>query len=241
MPRRPVTLAVLALLTLASCTRTAPPSPAPAKSAPDFDAISARVDPYSPKTRIVVLTDIANEPDDQMSLVRFLVYSNAFDVEGLVAGTSTWMRTKVRPDVIHSLLDAYAHVKPSLDKHARGYPEPDALRSLVSAGQPSFGMAGVAKDKMSAGAERILRAADRDDARPLWVTVWGGANTLAEALLHARETRTPEAVTALVAKLRVYAISDQDDAGPGIRREFPALFYIAMPSTPDGDHRTGTG
>ena len=237
MPRSPAILAslALALITLSSCTRTAQAPAAPTRTAPDFDALSARVDPYNAKTRIVVLTDIANEPDDQMSLVRFLVYSNEFDVEGLVAGTSTWMRSKVRPDVIHSLIDAYAQVKPSLDKHAPGYPEPDALRSLVAAGQPSFGMAGVAKDKMSAGAERILRAADRDDARPLWITVWGGANTLAEALQHARETRTPEAVTALVAKLRVYSISDQDDAGPWIRREFPALFYIAMPSTPDGD------
>lgn len=232
---RLILIAVLASLTLASCTRTAQAPAAPAGSTPDFDALSARVDPYTPKTRMVVLTDIANEPDDQMSLVRFLVYSNEFDVEGLVAGTSTWMRSKVRPDVINTLIDAYAQVKASLDEHAPGYPQPDALRSVVAAGQPTFGMAGIAKDKLSAGADRILRAADRADARPLWVAVWGGANTLAEVLMHARETRTPEALAALVAKLRVYAISDQDDAGPWIRREFPALFYIAMPSTPDGD------
>ena len=31
------------------------------------------VDPYVARPRIVVLTDIANEPDDQMSLVRLLV------------------------------------------------------------------------------------------------------------------------------------------------------------------------
>src|SRR6185436_1131696 len=31
------------------------------------------------------------------------------------------------------------------------------------------------------------------------------------------------------------AISDQDDAGPWIRKEFPALHYIAIPSPPDGD------
>jgi len=38
-----------------------------------------------------------------------------------------------------------------------------------------------------------------------------------------------------VAKLRVYSISDQDDAGPWMRREFPGLHYIGLPSTPDGD------
>ena len=48
-----------------------------------------------------------------MSMVRFLVYSNELDVEGLVAGTSTWMRSRVRPDVIRTVIDAYAQVQPN--------------------------------------------------------------------------------------------------------------------------------
>jgi hypothetical protein len=64
--------------------------------------------------------------------------------------------------------------------------------------------------------------------------LWGGANTLAQALVQVRQTRSPEALAAFVAKLRVYSISDQDDAGPWIRREFPGLFYIVKPSSPDG-------
>jgi hypothetical protein len=39
------------------------------------------------KPRLVVTTDISNEPDDEESLVRLLVYSNEFDVEGLIATT----------------------------------------------------------------------------------------------------------------------------------------------------------
>src|ERR1041384_5558003 len=69
-------------------------------------AIAARVDPHTDRVRVVVMTDIANEPDDQMSMVRFLVYCNQFDVEGVLATTSTWMRNNVRPDVIHTLIDA---------------------------------------------------------------------------------------------------------------------------------------
>ena len=84
------------------------------------DPLAARVDPYVEKQRVVVMTDIANEPDDQMSMVRFLVYSNQFDVEGLVATTSTWMKNKVRPDVIHTLIDAYEQVQPNLLQHAAG-------------------------------------------------------------------------------------------------------------------------
>lgn len=203
-----------------------------------LDSIGARIDPYVAKPRVLVLTDIANEPDDQMSLVRFLVYANQYDVEGLVATTSTWLRDTVRPDVIHQVIDAYEEVQPNLLQHQSGFPTAAALREVVTTGQPAYGMEAVGSDKMSPGAELIIRAADRDDARPLWISVWGGANTLAQALLHVRETRSPAEVEAFVSKLRVYTISDQDDAGPWLRREFPTLHYIAMPSSQDGDEYT---
>ena len=44
---------------------------------------------HAEKQRVFVLTDISNEPDDEESMVRFLVYANEYDVEGLVATTST--------------------------------------------------------------------------------------------------------------------------------------------------------
>jgi hypothetical protein len=66
------------------------------------------------------------------------------------------------------------------------------------------------------------------------ISLWGGANTLAEALLRVRASRSADEIKKFVAKLRVYSISDQDDAGPWIYREFPDLFYIVQPSTPTG-------
>src|SRR5918995_3126691 len=198
-------------------------------------ALAARIDPYVEKQRVVVMTDIANEPDDQMSMVRFLVYSNHFDIEGLIATTSTWMKNKVRPDVLQMLVGAYEEVRPRLLRHQPGFPPADALRAAIVAGQPGYGMAAVGPDKMSPGAELIVRAAERNDPRPLWVLAWGGTNTLAQALTNARATRTAAPLDALVSRLRVYTISDQDDAGPWIRREFPSLHYVGLPSTPDGD------
>jgi hypothetical protein len=192
-------------------------------------------DPFFARPRIAVMTDIANEPDDQMSLVRLLLYSNGFDVEGLVATTSTWMKTGTRPDVIRSVLAAYERVQPNLLKHAAGFPSAAALGSVVVSGQAGYGMAAVGEGKASAGSEAILRAAEKADPRPLWVLAWGGTNTLAQALADARRTRTPAQVEAIVAKLRVYAISDQDDAGPWLRREFPELRWIGMPSTQNGE------
>jgi hypothetical protein len=88
---------------------------------------------------------------------------------------------------------------------------------------------------LSSGAGRLIEAGSRADARPLWVTVWGGANTLAEALMQMRTTRSNTELDAFIARLRVYSVSDQDDAGPWIRREFPRLFYIVKPSPPNSD------
>ncbi len=235
---RTAALLLAVSLGVAACTGAEAPAPAtPSPTAETFTRLSERTDPWVAKPRVLVLTDIANEPDDQMSLVRLLVSSNQLDIEGLVATTSTWMRARVRPDVINLVLDAYAEVHPTLSQHAEGFPAVDALRALVTTGPEGFGMAAVPMqgDAISGGARRIIESADRDDDRPLWVLAWGGNNTLAEALAYVRRTRAAADVETLVSKLRVYSISDQDDAGPWLRREFPTLHYIGIPSTPDGD------
>jgi hypothetical protein len=117
-----------------------------AQDAAPANTLAARVDAYVAKPRVLVMTDIANEPDDQMSMVRFLVYSNQFDIEGLVATTSTWMRNSVRPDMILSLIDAYERVQPNLLKHQPDFPAAATLRSMVAPGQSAYGMAAVGPD-----------------------------------------------------------------------------------------------
>ncbi len=191
--------------------------------------------PAAANNRLIVLTDIGNEPDDQMSLVRLLLYSNEIDIEGLVATTSTWQRNKASPEIIKQVISAYGKVRGNLMLHAKGWPTVAQLDALTLSGQPKYGIAATGADQMTPGAQAIIDAVDKDDPRPLWVSVWGGANTLAQALLHVRDTRSPEALAKLVAKLRVYSISDQDDAGPWIRKEFPELFYIVKPSPPNSE------
>ena len=196
--------------------------------------LPAHVDDFTGHPRAIVISDIGNEPDDQMSLVRLLLYSNEIDMEALVASTSTWQKAAVHPETMHTLIRAYGQVRPNLLLHAKGWPAAKDLDGRVFAGQPGYGLAATGVDKMSEGAEAIIRAADRDDGRPLWICIWGGANTLAQALLRVRATRGPDETEKFIAKLRVYSISDQDDAGPWIRREFPSLFYIVQPTTPTG-------
>ena len=184
------------------------------------------------KPRLIVLTDLSNEPDDEESLVRLLVYADQFDLEGLVATTSNWLKAGPREDLLRRDLAAYAQVRPNLVKHSPGFPTAEQLRAVTRTGQAEYGLAAIGPGKGTGGSQRIIEAVDRADDRPVWVSVWGGANTLAQALLEVRASRPPADLERFVAKLRVYAISDQDDSGPWLRREFPGLFYIVTPSNP---------
>lgn len=151
------------------------------------------------KQRIIVLTDITNEPDDQQSLVRFLVYANEFDIEGFVATTSNWLKNKVRQDKIEELILAYGKVRSNLEKHSKGYPTEQYLLSVTKSHLPLFGMDGVGQGKDTEGSELIIRSADKADQRPLWISVWGGANCLAQALWKVKATRSAEELKTFVA------------------------------------------
>ena len=192
---------------------------------------AAHVDDFRGHPRVIVISDIGNEPDDQMLFVRLLLYSNELDVEGMIASTSTWQKTAIHPETMRMLIEAYGKVRPNLLLQAPGWPEAADLEKRVYAGQTGYGM-DATSGYMSDGARAILRAGSEDDPRPLWICIWGGANTLARALMEVRKTLPPDQVAKFVAKLRVYSISDQDDAGPWMRKEFPDLFYVVMPSTP---------
>ena len=181
------------------------------------------------KQRLVVLTDISNEPDDEQSLVRLFVYATDFDIEGLVATTSVHLQGRVRPDLIRRQLAAYGQVLPNLRQHHPGFPAAERLLGLVAEGPTGVGMKGVGDDEDTSGSERVIAAVDRDDPRPVWVALWGGANCLAQALWKVRRTRTLAALDAFVDKIQVYAISDQDDSAMWIRETFPGLFYIVSP------------
>lgn len=204
--------------------------PAPAVAAKPGKAAPARPQPpQAERLRVMVLTDIENEPDDAESLVRFLTYANEWDVEGLVATTSVHQPGKTAAWRIREIVSAYGEVQPNLLLHASGYPTAGRLLSMVRDGSPLYGLKGVGEGQDSPGSELLIERVDASDARPLWVLVWGGPNVLAQALWKVSRTRTPEEVARFVARLRVYAISDQDDSGPWIRTNFPALFYIASP------------
>ena len=181
------------------------------------------------KLRTLVLTDIENEPDDAQSLIRFLLYANQWDIEGIIATTSTHQKDQIADWRIHKTLEAYKKVQPNLLKHEKGFPSYEELKGKVKKGLPVYGMEGVGKGRDSEGSEWIVKALEKNDDRPVWIQVWGGANCLAQALWKIRHTKAPAEAEKLYAKVRVYTINDQDDTGPWIRKNFPSIFYICSP------------
>jgi len=191
------------------------------------------------KNRVVILTDVEADPDDTQSLVRLILYSNVIDIKGIIATTSTHQKKNVYPESINKIIRAYGTVRANLEKHESGYPPADALLALVTAGLPQYGMDGVGKGKDSPGSEWIIKQLEENDSRPLWISVWGGANTLAQALFKLKNTKSDADLNKLIKKMRVYTISDQDDSGAWIRKNFPDLFYIVSPGGYPGATWTG--
>ena len=167
------------------------------------------------KERIIVLTDIENEPDDAMSLVRYLTYSNQWDTEGLIATTSVHQRNKIAAWRIEEILTAYDSVRANLERHEKGYPTADYLRSVLKEGVPKYGMEAVGEGMDSEGSELIIQTVDKDDPRPVWVLVWGGPNCLAQALWKVKQTRTPEELASFVRNSVCIQSPIRMTAGPG--------------------------
>ncbi|KAL4789337.1 hypothetical protein BDV19DRAFT_395155 [Aspergillus venezuelensis] len=181
------------------------------------------------KPRVFVTSDIANEPDDAESLVRFLLYGNEFDIRGLVACTSTWMRTTVHPEEMEKIIHAYGSVVLNLNAHVHPdnqYPSAQSLLDILHTGPAVYGKRALDPDvPLSSGARLLIEQLSASE-EPLWVLCWGGTNVLAQTLHHLRETKDTLAFATLRSRLRVYAISDQDDTGHWIRTTYPDIFYM---------------
>ena len=84
------------------------------------------------KPRVIVTSD--GEIDDECSMVRFLLYTNEWDVEGIVTSSSQYHshgHNWAGDDWIDPYLDAYAKVYPNLIKHDKDYPTPEYLKSVT--------------------------------------------------------------------------------------------------------------
>jgi len=185
------------------------------------------------RPRLIVLTDIGGDPDDQQSLVRLMLYANELELEGLIASSS---RGKVNPSLIREIVEAYGEVRDNLSRHAEGYPRASDLLSRIRSGNPSNAIDDLGDGRDTAGSSWIIEVVDRPDPRPVNIAIWGGSMELAQALWRVRQDRGEAGVRKFVAKLRVHAIGHQDETGPWIVESFSDLFYI-LDKAPEGQDK----
>jgi sialidase-1 len=182
------------------------------------------------RPRLVVLTDIGGDPDDQQSMIRLMLYSNEFDIEGLIASAAgipgELKKEVVRPELIREIVQAYGKVRENLLRHAPGYPSEKHLLDCIKSGNPQRGTVSIGESKDTEGSDWIIRVVDRRDPRLVHIAIWGGSTELAQALWRVRHDRRPDEVRRFVSRLRVYAVNHQDNTGPWILENFPDLFYV---------------
>ncbi|RDW79321.1 DUF1593 domain-containing protein [Aspergillus mulundensis] len=151
--------------------------------------------------RTVVTTDL--EQDDLASLIRYLLYTNELDTQGIIYTSSRfhwagdgngtkffledreydtpqwnwrWTGTRTVQDIV---LKAYAEVWPNLNVHDPFYPTPDELLSIVKIGNVDFEGE---MEKDTEGSDFIRDLLLDDDDRTLYLQAWGGTNVIARAL-----------------------------------------------------------
>ena len=184
------------------------------------------------KPRLVVCTDIAPadvEPDDMESMVRLMAYADCFEIEALITSVGwncdpypmVWQQYLIR------VITAYAKDVPNLMRRSRqkkflpikkenasqkiGYwPSAEYITSRAVMGSMYGGIQSIGEHNDSPGSELLIRLADEDDPRPIYVAAWGGANTLAQAIWRISQTRTSDEVKSFVRKFRLFTITDQD-------------------------------
>lgn len=164
------------------------------------------------RLRVLVETDAGGDPDDEQSMVRFLLHANDWDVEGIIANrpvardgeNQNPVRTGI--GIVRRLVEAYGQCHSNLVRHDSRYPGVERLLAVTVDG----------REDSSAGVNRIIEAVDSKDPRPLWYADWGSdrgsaTNNLRRALDRVWRERGVEGYVRFKDRLR---LSSADSFGP---------------------------
>lgn len=186
------------------------------------------------KPRVIVMTD--GEIDDQSSMIRFLLYSCHFDIEAIIETNSKWQRTgHSKEDWRENMLTAYEKVRPNLLVHNNDYPAADFFRSISFIGDEDSTHLDVPRSRYkpgqkkyrdpsawsdTPGSDKIVEVLLEDNPDPIYIQVWGGANTLSRALYKLKQEH-PEQYEEATKKITTHNIDYQDGAGTYIEQFHP--------------------
>jgi len=195
--------------------RSTPPLHSTRQTDPAEPGVEVPTAPSATRPRIVATTD--GEIDDRCSMVRFLLYANEWDIEGIIHSSSKfhWKGDgqSVQPHNwadevwLDRQIDLYEQVYPKLSQHADGFPTADALRKLVYTGNVA-NVGDMSCD--TPGSDRIVEVLLDDEPGPVYLQAWGGTNTIARALWKIQHEH-PDQMDKVSGKAIIYIILDQDE------------------------------
>jgi hypothetical protein len=188
--------------------RSTPPLESAAQTDPAVPGVKVPFPTRNARPRVIATTD--GEIDDRCSMVRFLLYANEWDIEGIIYSSSkfhwvghNWDGTEwIQQDIAK-----YAKFYDTLKTHAPGFPTPAELLKKVYVGNISnVG----AMDQDTPGSDRIVEVL-LDDSKPgpVYLQAWGGTNTIARALWKIQKQH-PERMDEVARKAILFLILDQD-------------------------------
>jgi len=198
---------------------------------------------HAQSPRLLITTDIGGDPDDQQSLVRLMVYTNEFDIEGIITSASgtpgELKEALVRPDLAEEIIRGYQTVYPNLLKHNKSFPAPEYLLSIVKRGNPQRGWENVGEGHDTEGSEWIISQVNKKDKRPLNICIFGGQTDLAQALWKVKNSCSAKKYKRFLSKIRVYEINDQDKIFKQMYGEHKVPFYVQAKAPEGVDKREG--
>lgn len=183
------------------------------------------------RLRVIIETDAGGDPDDEQSFVRWILYTNEWDVEAIIANRATARegenqnRERTGLGILQQLVRAYGECYPRLLENDPRYPKPEDLLSRVVPGY----------DDRNDAVDRLISILDSSDPRPVWYADWGtdrgaATNNLRRALDRILKERGPEGYAQAKNKLRVFGYPEIfGDHANKIPPAFPLLVNTFQP------------
>ena len=108
------------------------------------------------RPRVLISTDIGGtDPDDNQSMIHLMMYSDLFQIEGLVSSPSFGNGSK---EEILRMIDLYAKDYPQLKQHNTQLMSPESLRLLCKQGRRGL-MPYIGYGESTEGSEWIIQQA----------------------------------------------------------------------------------
>lgn len=171
---------------------------------------ATRAEAADDRPHVIIETDLGGDPDDEASMVRFLLYACDFHVDGIILTNAETRHGISGRALFERYLKAYGEVLPTLLKHDANYPTVEELRAVT---MTAYKEPGRESKQDPAGAKRLLELSRKDLPYRTWYLNWGTASSMRLAF---KEVEGQGGVEALTTFCRAFHISSLSHGTPGI-------------------------